>query len=325
MKFSSFIHLCLLAYIIAALSFWWLSLEKQSKLIYQNEVAALNEHIDSSTSPLQYDTALHLLDQRKQMRSKQYMGEGITFLLIILIGSSIVYTTYKLNHRLAKQQQNFMLSVTHELKSPVAAIKLSIQTLLRHQNLDIEKRNALLSKCVLESDRLNELCNNVLIASQMEGGQYKPHKSLTNLNLLMQQTYENYNLRYPKRFELLPSTANIQLETDTTLLQLALHNVLDNALKYTQEHSKIQLELKETHHLIQLFIADEGPGIPDKEKKKIFQQFYRGGDEATRKTKGTGMGLYLTKKIMQSLNGNILVSNRSNAQQGSIFELRLKK
>lgn len=319
MKFQSVIHLLLLGYIIAALSFWWLSLEKQSRIIYNQEIAALNQNVDSGTYAVKYKRIEQEIEIRKSKRSKQYLGEGLTFLFVILVGSSIVYTTYRFSNRLSRQQNNFMLSVTHELKSPIAAMKLTLQTLQKHK-LDEAKQSELLWRCVKEADRLNELCNNILIASQMEGGQYKNEWQKVSVSDLVLSSFETYNVRYPNRF-LQDIQAEISIDTDKMLLQLAVNNLLENAVKYTPADKPITLSLQLQNKLIQIVVKDLGPGIPDEEKKKVFGKFYRIGNEDTRKTKGTGLGLYLTRKIVVYLKGNI--SLKDNKPTGSIFEISL--
>lgn len=320
MKLIGFIHVILLVYIIAALSFWWLSLEKQSNIIYQTEIVSLREHIDISKTPLEYAKAKEKLDTRKEIRSKQYLGEGLTFLVVIFMGSIIVLNAYRFNTKLTKQQNNFMLSVTHELKSPLAAIKLSLQTLKRHQ-LALEKQNQIIDKCVVESDRLTELCNNILIASQMEGGQYKNIWQPIPLHQFIENTISSYQIHYSNRI-LSGHIDEIEVDTDKVLLQLAVNNLIENALKYSPNDSNITIQLTKVGKRAIIAIKDLGSGIASEEKKKIFKQFYRVGNEITRKTKGTGLGLYLTSKIIYSLKGNVSV--KDNVPQGSIFEISLK-
>jgi len=319
MKFQSVIHVLLLAYIIAALSFWWLSLEKQSRIIYDKEIAALNETIDEEVYPVKYRRVEDQIEIRKSKRSKQYLGEGLTFLFIILVGSSIVYTTHRLSNKLSRQQNNFMLSVTHELKSPIAAMKLTLQTLQKHK-LDEAKQKELLGRCVAEADRLNELCNNILIASQMEGGQYKNEWQKISVSALVDASFELYNARHPNRF-IANIQSDINADTDKMLLQLAINNLMENAAKYTPPDTEVIVSLQTSGSRIQLCVTDSGQGIPDEEKKKVFEKFYRIGNEDTRKTKGTGLGLYLTSKIMKYLKGNVLL--KDNIPNGCIFELSL--
>lgn len=319
MKFQSIIHVLLLTYIIAALSFWWLSLEKQSRVIYDKEIVALRENMDASIYPVKYERLKEEISLRKSKRSKQYLGEGLTFLFVILVGSSIVYTTHRFSNRLSRQQNNFMLSVTHELKSPIAAMKLTLQTLQKHK-LDEQKQAELLHRCVTEADRLHELCNNILIASQMEGGQYEREWEEVSLTSLVQTCFDAYKTRYPNRF-VAQIEEGVAAETDRMLLQLAINNLLENAVKYTPDDQPVTVILQQQQRKALICIKDLGPGIRDEEKRKVFEKFYRVGNEDTRKTKGTGLGLYLTKKIMTYLKGNVLL--KDNKPQGSVFEISL--
>lgn len=319
MKWYSVIHVLLLAYIIAALSFWWLSLEKQSRIIYNKEKAALALLVDSVSAPKAYVKMYEDVELRRAKRSKQYLGEGLTFLVVILVGSFIVYTTYRFSNQLSRQQNNFMLSVTHELKSPIAAMKLTLQTLEKHK-LDEAKKQLLLSRCIEESDRLNELCNNILVASKMEGGQYQRELELCSLSELVQSCYEIYDTRYPNRFAAEIKTA-LSAYTDRTLLQMVINNVLENAVKYTPVDKLVRISLSQVSNQILIQISDSGVGIPDAEKKKVFNKFYRIGNENTRASKGSGLGLYLSKKIMHYLKGDIRL--KDNKPQGCVFEISI--
>lgn len=320
MRASGVIYLLLLAYIVAALSFWWLSLERQSREIYEKEIAALEIARPRFQDEVTYEALRKEIEIKKGKRSKQYLGEGLTFLVVILIGSSVVYTTQRFSARLARQQNNFMLSVTHELKSPIAAIKLTLQTLQRHR-LDEEKQAKMLSKCVAEADRLNELCNNVLLSSRVEGGQYSGERRATELNELLEQAVQLYSGRYPDRFAFSPFGSDAYIETDAALLELVLHNLMENAVKYAPADTLVEVGLTTAGGKWRIGVKDRGIGIPDSEKRKVFDKFYRIGNEDTRNTKGTGLGLYLSRKIARQLGGEILLHDREGG--GSIFEIQL--
>ncbi len=318
MRFFNTVYLLLLSYIIAALVFWGFSLHKQSMQIYELDREALKDHIDSVKNPQQYLQAQAYLDKKKDTRKKQYLGEGGTFLVVILIGAVVVYTSFRRSIQLSRQQNNFMLSVTHELKSPIAAMKLNLQTLEKYE-LDEEKKYMLLNRCILESNRLNDLCNNMLIASQMEGHQYVAAKESLDFSAMVEQIVEDYKKRYPDRFDTSIETAKM-ITGDRLLLQMAISNLLENAIKYTPAGTEITVTLKPKGNNICFTICDLGVGIPDDEKKKIFNKFYRVGNENTRKTKGTGLGLYLTRIIVKQHKGVITV--KDNKPNGSIFEMQ---
>lgn len=319
MRFFTTVYLLLLAYIVSALIFWGVSLHKQSERILQQEKISLIEHVDSMRHPLLYKARLSELEKKRDRRTRQYIGEGSTFLVMILIGAVVVYSSSRRSLTVSRQQNNFMLAVTHELKSPIAGIKLSLQTLERHK-LDEFKKEVLIRRCITEANRLNDLCNNMLIASQMEGRQYVAAKEPLNFTELVESSLKDYTSRYPERFEEGP-LMDCELTGDKLLLQMAINNLLENAVKYTPEDKPVIVRLSNKNGIAIFSVADNGPGIPDKEKHKIFNKFYRVGNENTRKTKGTGLGLYLTAKILKQHKGKILV--KDNEPSGAIFELHL--
>lgn len=319
MRLFTSVHLLLLTYIIAALLFWGFSLQKQSLRIYEQERLTLAGRVDSSAQPLLYASKLSQLQQKRDKRTKQYLGEGSTFLAVILIGAAVVYSSFRRSIRLSRQQNNFMLSVTHELKSPIAAVKLSLQTMQKHR-LSPEQQQQLLDRCVAESNRLNDLCNNMLIASQMEGRQYVPAREELDFSELVENSVDDYATRHPKRFaeDIQPG---IRINGDQVLLQMAVNNLLENAIKYTPPGTPVQVSLERRSNEAVLQVSDQGNGIPDTEKDKVFNKFYRVGNEGTRRTKGTGLGLYLTRRIVRQHQGRIAV--KDNTPQGSVFEISL--
>ncbi|OJW78621.1 MAG: hypothetical protein BGO69_01145 [Bacteroidetes bacterium 46-16] len=319
MRIFTSLHILLLAYVVAALVFWGFSLEKQSASIFEQQRLLLATDIDSVKYPQLYHHNLDDLIHKKDMRTKQYFGEGATFLIVILIGAAVVYSSFRRSLSLSRQQNNFMMSVTHELKSPLAAIKLNLQTLAKHQ-LDEEKRSRLLERCVTEADRLNDLTGNLLLASQIEGKRYVPSIERFNFSEMVEDSISDYASRYPKRFEEDIET-DCNMTGDRIMLQMAVNNLLENAVKYTPTDKTICIKLHRKQHALVLQVIDEGPGIAEEEKRKVFNKFYRVGNEETRKTKGTGLGLYLTGKIVNRHKGRINI--KDNKPVGAVFEVVL--
>ncbi|MFT4061184.1 MAG: HAMP domain-containing sensor histidine kinase [Edaphocola sp.] len=317
MRLISFLYFLLLVYIIAAIVFWGVSLNKQSALIVSNEIETLRTRMDSTTRPNEYQAAFKAIKERENSRKRQYLGEGATFLIIILIGAAVVYTSIRSNHLLARQQSNFILSVTHELKSPIAAVKLNLQTLARRK-LDEQTQQQLIKRSVDEANRLDDLCNNLLLASQMESRHYKATEERINLSDVAQDSLHAYEHR-SKHQVLGRIEEDCFVSGDRLLYRLAINNLLENAIKYTPPDTTISLELSRQDDDLVLSVTDEGPGISDEEKSKVFKKFYRIGNENARKTKGTGLGLYLTSKIVQQFKGSISV--RNNEPKGTIFEI----
>jgi signal transduction histidine kinase len=319
MRFFRFVHLLLLAYTIAALVFWGIDLQKQNTELFDKDIIILKGQTDSLSNPVAYNQKFTELRHKHNMHTTQFVSEGATFLIVIFIGAVVVYSSFHRRIMLSRQQNNFMLSVTHELKSPIAAMKLNLQTLEKHQ-LKEEQKLQLLARCIKESNRLNDLCNNMLLASQIEGRQYKPTKETFNLSDMLEDIVSDYANRYPRGFEeeIMPGC---KITGDKVMLQMAVTNLLENAVKYTPAEKRIIITLNKKHNNAVIAVADQGTGIPDDEKKKIFNKFYRVGNEESRKAKGTGLGLYLTNKIILQHKGRIMV--KDNKPSGSVFEICL--
>lgn len=319
MRFINFLYLLLLGYIIAAIVFWGMSLNKQSHIIFRNELNLLQTNIDNLSNPDQYKVAYKYIQEKEDARKRQFMGEGVTFLLVILIGAGVVYSSIRGKHKLSSQQTNFMLSVTHELKSPIAAIKLNLQTMARRK-LPEEMQEQLIERSVREADRLDDLCNNLLLATQMESSHYQPASERVAISEVVADCVQLYEGRSKHVL-----TGSIQpgcyATVDELLWKLAVNNLLENAIKYTPVTASIQVDLYQADEDLVLTVADTGDGISDEEKQKIFKKFYRVGNENSRKTKGTGLGLYLSSKIIQGFNGTLLV--RDNEPKGSVFEITI--
>jgi signal transduction histidine kinase len=306
----------LLAYLIAALAWWFIELWQQNKEMYLFKKELLQQNDPS------YELMIIRITLERDRNNAQYIGEGLMFLLLTLAGAIFVYRATRRQIRFNAQQQNFMMAVTHELKTPIAITKLNLETLSRHQ-LDQALQKTIIAKTLQETNRLNDLCNNILLSSQLDSGGFMLNKENVNLSLLLQQTVDDFRHRFQKRLISADIEENLFFQADHLLLQLALNNLVENALKYTPAEKKIGVSLIDNAKNILISISDEGPGIPETEKKKIFEKFYRIGEETTRQTKGTGLGLYLTRKIVEDHLGSVFVED--NSPTGSIFVVRFTK
>ena len=303
----------LLAYIIAALVWWFIALSSQNQMMTDYKLSELN--------PSRQDDQKEIskIKDEKRRKTGQFIGEGVTFLLLIVVGAVVVFRAVRRQFKQSQQQQNFMMALTHELKTPIAVAKLNLETLQKHK-LSEEQQQQLISNTLQEAGRLNTLCNNLLLSSKIEAGDYMLMTEKIDLAELVTESVNDFKMRFPKRNIHLSLSNDIYLTGDRLLLQIAVNNLLDNAIKYSGKEGKIGIDLKE-NDTIKLLIKDEGKGIPDDEKDKIFNKFYRIGNLHTKEAKGTGLGLYLTKKIVEQHNGNIIVAD--NNPHGSIFEVKL--
>lgn len=318
---TTFIYWMLLLYIVAALVWWFISLNKQNTVMKTFEINNLRSTVDSATNPVSYRQQFQkITDEHKQNKSK-YLGEGSTFFLVILVGAAFVYRSVRRQFYLQQQQQNFMMAVTHELKTPISVAKLNLETLQKY-NLDPGKQKKIIHTTLDEISRLDFLTNNILISSQLEGRRYKSSKEELDLSSLMKDCIHDFRNRFPERILHEDIEADADVKGDALLLQMMINNLLENALKYSAKENPVSASLKKyssgtSINSVELQVKDEGPGIPDNEKKKIFSKFYRVGNEATRKTQGTGLGLYLCRKIARDHNADISVTD--NKPMGSNF------
>lgn len=307
----------LVAYVVIQFV-WWSYLMVE----LNNEIYALKTELNllKGASPDEVVIKGNELNAKLHNRWMMIVGEGVVFIGALAIGIYQVLRSFKKEVELAKQQQNFLLSVTHELKSPIASAKLQLQTLHKHE-LDRKKQLEIISDAINDTERLNNLVENILLAAKIENGVYQLHKERCNLSEYifdgMQQTIRSFNYKNNIQLDIEP---NIFLDIDKTTFPSIVLNLVENAVKYSDVNSEITVELKKENQKTILRISDQGVGISENDKKKIFEKFYRAGNENTRKTKGTGLGLYIVDYIVKEHGGIIAVKN--NVPQGTIFEIR---
>ncbi|MEO7982776.1 MAG: HAMP domain-containing sensor histidine kinase [Bacteroidota bacterium] len=317
---TTIIYWMLLFYIVAALAWWFISLVQQNNRIAQLQYQAVNAGKDS-LSVAQLGNRLFAIDKETKKNTGKYIAEGITFLILIFIGAAFVYRSVRKQLKIQQQQQNFMMAVTHELKTPISVARLNLETLQKYR-LDTEKQKKIIRTTLDEIARLNFLTNNILTTSQLEAGGYKSSEEELDLSTLLKDCIHDFRNRFPDRIFIADVEEDADVKGDPLLLQMLINNLLENAVKYSSRENPVTAILKKYRSGIELQVKDEGPGIPDEEKKKIFTKFYRIGNETTRKTQGTGLGLYLCRKIARSHNGDIMVTN--NEPRGSNFAVVFK-
>lgn len=312
------VYVFVLSYTVLQLVWWGVLLHQQSRQIARYETQELVHRVHELNQPAEFMTEMQRLHKEERMRTFKYVGEGTIFLILILAGAVLVYRSVWKQMRLSRQQQNFMMAVTHELKSPIAAAKLNLETLRKHK-LDEEKQLKLLNNTIRETNRLDQLCNNILLASQFEHQKYELFLEFTDLSRLLSTGIEELQSRiasHPIRADIFP---HVWLQADKFMIQLMLNNLVENAVKYAPKGTEITVRLRPTEEGLKLTVSDEGEGIAPEERNKIFLKFYRIGNENTRKSKGSGLGLYLTRRIVEQHRGTIEV--KDNQPKGTTFEI----
>jgi signal transduction histidine kinase len=313
LAFVTVIYWFLLAYIMSALVWWFVSLEQQNANMTQLRLSELNP---ASTD---FETKKAEVLAYQDRKHAQYVGEGIIFMLLIWVGAVFVYLGARRYLKLGQQQQNFMMAVTHELKTPIAIARLNIETLQRRQ-LDAAQKDRILQQTLTETERLNDLCDNILLASRFDSGTIQSHYEEISMNELVSESVDQFSTRFPDREILLHESAGIvTMMGDRMLLRMMMNNLIENALKYAPKSMPITVSISSENEQVLISVADLGKGIPIEERRKVFDKFYRMGNEKTRQTKGTGLGLYLVKRIAADHKGTIEI--KDNLPQGSIFTI----
>ncbi|MCW3077356.1 MAG: senX3 2 [Bacteroidetes bacterium] len=273
----------------------------------------------STLNPASLQGQISALHHKKKMQVMMVVGEGTVFLLLLLFGIYKVKQAHQKEMELTNQQKNFFLSITHELKTPIAATKLQLQTLQKHK-LSEEIQQQLLANALQETERLNSLIDNVLFASRLESGELVFKKEKENLSKFAQDIlFRYYKNNMDKNEITLEIEEGLFIYMDKTAFPSIITNLIDNALKYSFNEKQILFKLRRQGDQILLSVSDTGCGITTDEKKKIFNRFYRSGSEDTRTAKGTGLGLYIVKDLVSNHHADITVTN--NVPQGSIFSI----
>ncbi len=261
--------------------------------------------------------------ERVRLKVLMVAGEGAVFLVFLLAGVYIMQRTIRKDMSLVRQQRNFLLSITHELKTPVAAIKLCLQTLEKRSGLTQEQRLPLQQTAIENTERLHKLIDNVLMATRIESGQAIIQKQAVNLSKLTTELARG--LLQPLAGEealLVQVEPAVMAPVDEGMFESILVNLVENAVKYGQG-GPIEISLRAEQAQVVLKVADQGPGIPEEERKRVFEKFYRMGNEETRTRKGTGLGLYIVARLVELHGAKLTLAD--NHPSGTVFSIRFPK
>ena len=253
-------------------------------------------------------------------RIAMILGEGAVFLLILFFGIWQIRRAIRKDLRLSKRQNNFLLSVTHELKTPLAANKLYIQT-VKKRTFSKEQQDQILLKAIEENDRLERMIDNMLNATRLENNVLKPSKEQVNLSQLAANVVERFQQLAPSATFGVNVDATLEISADRLMIEMILDNLVENALKYAGNTAEITLYAHASGTGIQFGVKDNGPGVEVAERREIFQKFYRSGNEDTRTQKGSGLGLYIVSEFVKLHQGVIVYT--PNTPNGADFQVTL--
>jgi len=251
------------------------------------------------------------------IKIKMIAGEFAVFFLLLVTGVWYIRKVFITETKLAENKKNFSLSITHELKTPITASKLLVETLL-NRDLPPEKVKELLEKVENEQNRLHELIEKVLLASRLDTTTIQlTLQEIPVLDFLKEHTSK---LNAPNKIEFQVNPSDT-FRIDPFLFASVIQNLHENAIKYSPEQTPIGWKFSKNSTFATLSISDLGAGIPLDQHEKVFEVYYRLDNEETKSSKGTGIGLYLVKKIVDFHQGKISIKN--NVPHGTIIEINL--
>lgn len=225
---------------------------------------------------------------------------------------------------MAEMRSQFVSSVSHELKTPLTAIRMFAETLRMGRSKDKNTQEEYLDTIVNESQRLTRLLNNVLDFSKIEQGKRTYRPELSSLGDILQSVVRT--LEYPLGQQGFTIDVRAQkdlpdIRVDRDAMEQALLNLLHNAMKYSGDSREIGLHLKRKDGCALIQVIDHGIGIDPQEQKKIFEKFYRAASPENERIAGTGLGLALVSHIVESHEGRLELE--SEPGKGSVFSILL--
>lgn len=251
------------------------------------------------------------------------LSVGTTFIVLLVVGVALYLALSIKAISLTRRQSNFIDSVTHELKSPIASLKLCLQTLNR-RDVGEQQRSDFYRFMIEDVERLDHLINQMLDAGRIESHTAMGEAEPLLVEPLARRCAEAVCLSY----RLPPETVRICCEpcaitAPRTDLGMIFRNLIDNAVKYAGQPPEVVFEASLVEdRVVQILVSDNGRGIPRNLRRKIFVRFYRLGSELERDKPGTGLGLYIVRTLVRRLRGRIEVRDRQPSP-GTVFELRL--
>ncbi len=319
------LSLGVIIYIMAAVLWWSVLLYRKNQDVFHSQLEwqyrdALAKQLVASKAEFFQSDLYVAIRKRYTRQNTMIVGESVVFFLSLLMGIWFINRGYWNEVNASRQRRNFLLSITHELKSPLAGIQLALETHLKRE-LTREQSTRLLDNALRETQRLKNLVNDLLLSAKLDTA-YQLHPEPIDWKTFLEEITAQFQGKYPQ--------AQLTLDVDDGLpaysgdrsgLTSVVLNLLENAVKYSPEPACIRVRLARTEAGVRLEVADQGIGIPERERAKVFARFYRIGNEETRRTKGTGLGLYIVYQMVKVHGGHIAILD--NQPKGTIFRIDL--
>lgn len=247
------------------------------------------------------------------------IGEGAVFLILLAVGIWQIHRSIRKELKLSERQNNFLLSVTHELKTPLAANKLYLQTIGKRE-LTKDQQQELLKKAIDENVRLEHMIDNILNASRLENKVLKAEMDEIHLLSLFETIAKRFNhFKTGKPIEI--DAEDVVIKGDRFMIETILNNLIENAIKYGGDDPAITLYAELQNSSVHFGVKDNGPGIQKEHTNEIFKKFFRIGNEETRTQRGSGLGLFIVSELVKMHHGT--VAYLDNLPSGANFQITL--
>ena len=251
-----------------------------------------------------------------------YIGLLILLYIGIGVGFGLTIREMRRAYKLSRLKTDFVANISHELRTPLTSVRLFAETLREGRAESPEEVRECVELLSSESERLSKLVEKLLSWSRLESGRQMLSQERTEVPALLDEIGAAYKAQQ------LPATYQTELEKDLppvnvdrdAMAQVVL-NLLHNAVKYTGDQKRIRLRARRAGRSVAIEVEDNGPGVRQQDRKRIFERFYRADDLLSRKTEGTGLGLAISKKIVEAHGGRIEVDSKLGV--GSIFRIVL--
>ncbi|OGB65319.1 MAG: hypothetical protein A2Y94_01445 [Caldithrix sp. RBG_13_44_9] len=252
---------------------------------------------------------------------------GLVLLILLSLSMSIIFIYLNRQLNVTRLYDNFIANVTHELKSPLSSIQLYLETMQKRE-VSSDKKQEFLGLMLKDTDRLNQLINSILYLSSLEqrkltrkvSHDYHIFDTDTIIREVIQESVQEFN--FPAKNVAIEGNASCQCVIDRNWLKIVFNNLIDNAIKYSPKLPQIKIQLNPGKRYFHIEFSDYGIGISQKDQKKIFNKFHRIYNPESPNVKGTGLGLYWVREIVEYHGGKISVSS-AGKNLGSTFKITL--
>jgi signal transduction histidine kinase len=299
---------------VLAMATWW--------IIFIAKLT--NEKVEIAKKLGADQTFVEELHRQEIGRQIMVGSEGVVFLLMVLAGVWLIYRSLLQADKLRRRQENFVMAVTHELKTPLASISVFLDT-LQSDKIPADKKLSIIPRMQNDLHRLERLVDDILEAGRFESGESRLNLQSLDLSGLLHILGDGLEdrgdagaLKVVRHIE-----PGVGLVGDSAVLGRAIGAVLDNAVKYAGGRpSHITITLRRDDNFAEIVIADKGVGIDKRELELIFDRFYRVGHEMTRASRGTGLGLFLCREMIRAHGGDVTARSEGTGH-GSEFIITL--